>query len=1175
MTPAHRPPILRHIRRLVAGPQAAAPDRDLLRGYLECRDEAAFAALVERHGPMVLGVCRLVLRHRHDAEDAFQATFLVLAKKAHAIRRPDGLASWLHGVAYRVALRARSAAARRQALEQAAPAPAPSADDLSWGEVRTILHAELAALPERFRAPLVLCYLQGLTQEGTARRLGWPGSTVKGRLRRGRELLRRRLEGRGFGLAAALGAVALTGEALARPVAPVLAATTVRAALAPPGEAVAGTAADLARGVLGPSTAAKWAVVAAALLVAAALAGGVLLSPQRPADAGPPPQEKPAARAPVPQADGHGDPLPEGAVARLGTVRFNHGEGLKALFFPPDGKTVISEGGGLVRLWDAATGEELRHFASAAPSFDDQTVLSLDGKTLTFLNQEDDGDTVRVRDLAQGKEVRVVPLPVRRKGWSVNVRNALSPDGRLCAVHTPEAVRVFDAVTARELCRLPQKGDEVRRVLFAGNDRLVTADNKGLVNVWVARTGKALRRFTLEARVEFYAISADGRRLAVLERRWLPTKLPNQKVVQLHDHDVIHVWDLDGGTRKHSLASRPKRWHFRLRFSPDGKRLFAAGYHEDGQQPHELAVWDVETGRRALELASACERALAVSQDGTRLATGDESKFDLWDLETGRHLSSQDSTHALTETLFVAPAGDRVLTFGYASISTWDGKTGRRLGSFDLPPYPYTDPARCHLFSPNGQMAASLHEHQGQLEILVWDVAAGRRLHTLRPPGSAMPVTMAVHNITRVFQAANVLCAFSPDSSLLATWHSRNEDGFPIWHTGKGALVRLWDLRTGKELRSFKGPVVGMALKLGFTGDGKTLVVAGHRTAGFDVATGAERFSWRLQPLKSKSMGAFNGRPIEENDRIAWRALAVSPDGAVVACILDGGGFGHQPVADRLALCDAGTGKVLRRWSDSGKPARTGDHLAFSSDGRLLASSDGSVLHVWEVATGKEIGTFRGHRGEIRSLAFSANGRRLASSSLDSTVLLWDLAVALRAAGPAAGKAEEQGVAEWWEDLLSADARRGYAAVWRLAEAPARSVPLLRERLKPASAMLEKAIRQHIADLGSATFTVRQKAFEQLKDLGLAAATALREASKKDLPLEVRRRLDQLLEGVTGRPVSGEWLRTLRGLAVLEHAGTPEARRLLRELAAGAQGAWLTREAQAACERLDRAATRP
>src|SRR5262249_21373737 len=149
MTAAHSNPLLRHVRRL-AGPAAEPADRDLLGCYLERCDEAAFAALVERHGPMVLGVCQAVLRRRHDAEDAFQATFLALAQKAGSIRRHDGLGGWLHRVAYRVARKAQAAASRRQAVEEKAVPATPAADDLSWGEVRALLHAELAVLPGRF-----------------------------------------------------------------------------------------------------------------------------------------------------------------------------------------------------------------------------------------------------------------------------------------------------------------------------------------------------------------------------------------------------------------------------------------------------------------------------------------------------------------------------------------------------------------------------------------------------------------------------------------------------------------------------------------------------------------------------------------------------------------------------------------------------------------------------------------------------------------------------------------------------------------------------------------------------------------------------------------------------------------------------------------------------------------
>jgi RNA polymerase sigma factor (sigma-70 family) len=167
-------PILRQVHRLAAARELATPDSELLQRYLAWRDEAAFAALVERHGPMVLGVCRSVLRQRQDAEDAFQATFVVLASRADSIRRRDGLASWLHGVARRVALKARAAGTRRKVLEAKAPPTSAEVmpDELTWSELREILHAELAALPEHFREPLVLCYLEGLTQEEAARRLG-------------------------------------------------------------------------------------------------------------------------------------------------------------------------------------------------------------------------------------------------------------------------------------------------------------------------------------------------------------------------------------------------------------------------------------------------------------------------------------------------------------------------------------------------------------------------------------------------------------------------------------------------------------------------------------------------------------------------------------------------------------------------------------------------------------------------------------------------------------------------------------------------------------------------------------------------------------------------------------------------------------------------------------------
>src|SRR5262249_51756830 len=161
------------------------------------RDEAAFAALVRRHGPMVLGVCRGLLRDAHAAEDAFQATFLVLFRRATALEDLPSLGGWLYGVAYRTALKARTAAARRCTRERKAVTMTQTdADDreTDW-ELGHALHEELGRLPEKYREPLVACYLQGQTTEEAARRLGCPRGTVLSRLARGRGPLRGRLGG--------------------------------------------------------------------------------------------------------------------------------------------------------------------------------------------------------------------------------------------------------------------------------------------------------------------------------------------------------------------------------------------------------------------------------------------------------------------------------------------------------------------------------------------------------------------------------------------------------------------------------------------------------------------------------------------------------------------------------------------------------------------------------------------------------------------------------------------------------------------------------------------------------------------------------------------------------------------------------------------------------------------
>src|SRR5262249_38097474 len=195
--------VLRHIRRLAARrSQTRVPERELLAWFCCRGDTAAFEELVRRHGPMVLRVGRRLLSERADAEDVLQATFLTLSRKAASIRRQQSVAAWLHGVAYRLALRMRTAQFRRAFHERQAPqrqAPDPL-DEITLREALALLDEELAKLPERLRAPLVLCYLEGVTRDEAAGQLGWSRATIQRRLDEGRERLARRLARRGLTL---------------------------------------------------------------------------------------------------------------------------------------------------------------------------------------------------------------------------------------------------------------------------------------------------------------------------------------------------------------------------------------------------------------------------------------------------------------------------------------------------------------------------------------------------------------------------------------------------------------------------------------------------------------------------------------------------------------------------------------------------------------------------------------------------------------------------------------------------------------------------------------------------------------------------------------------------------------------------------------------------------------
>ncbi len=289
MATAQMDTVIRHLRRAVLRRERAdSTDGQLLSSFIDQKDEAAFETLVRRHGPMVFGVCCRVVGNHHDAEDAFQATFLVLARKAPSVRPREQVANWLHGVALRTAMKAKAMTVRRRGREkQVTEIPEPeAAQQGQWRDLQPLLDQELNGLPENYRLPILLCDLEGKTIKEATQQLGWPQGTLAGRLARGRKLLAKRLASRGVVLSAGSLAAVISQNVASAGVPTSLMSSTVKAAtLIAAGQEVAGMVpakvAALTEGVMTSMMPTRIKIMAGVIgvLGMVAFAGGQLMSP--------------------------------------------------------------------------------------------------------------------------------------------------------------------------------------------------------------------------------------------------------------------------------------------------------------------------------------------------------------------------------------------------------------------------------------------------------------------------------------------------------------------------------------------------------------------------------------------------------------------------------------------------------------------------------------------------------------------------------------------------------------------------------------------------------------------------------------------------------------------------------------------------------------------------------
>ncbi len=793
--------------------------------------------------------------------------------------------------------------------------------------------------------------------------------------------------------------------------------------------------------------------------------------------------------------DRYGDPLPPGAVARLGTLRLRHGRPIVSVAFSPDGKTLASAcEDGAARLWDVALGVEVRSLDNCGSL--NSIAFSPDGKTLVGEGNPFT-QPIFFWDAGSGKRLRTLGEHPPGRGGVVRgpfaVRAlALSPNGKALAIaeHIEHVIPIRACSQLASALKIVRVARECRSrnfpLLTLSSARMLVLDGL-LADVTWYEFAVRLRDHSTGRELVRIAIEKGGGRFVCVGYA------PDGKVLAAGATDgAIRLYDPATGKLLARLQG-PTAAPLCIAFSPDGKKVIV------GDEEGHVRIWQATSGKqlRLLQGHKLAVRSVVFTLDGKYAVTGSEDRIQLWEVASGKVVRQFRGLDGQFRSLALSPNGKLLAGGGTDGIvRLWDVSTGKSA----LPLDGHRGPVAVVAFSPRGEALASVGVGWG----FFWDLREGKTVHQVGAGTEVLAV------------------AYSQDGRALAV-------------AGSEKGLQLWDRSTGKALYTI-GSVKDRACYIAFTADGKALV-SRHESG---LVRTWERPTGRLLI----EFGDKNGN----SDGLGLGRCLLSPDGAVFAIedadrkikfwrVADGkllrvlerqaflGAFSPDgklfaSAADHILLWDVATGKQLGQMKREATSSPPSFASAFSPDGRALASADADgKITLGELATGGVRRTFVGHRAEqgpILTLAFSPDGRRLASAGEDTTILLWDHWAPPRKAGRAE-KLTAKELLALWNDLASPDAARAYDAACALAAFPRQAVPLLRRKLSPILPARPGQVARLLAELKSDQFAVRERAEEELEKLDELAVPELRTALTGRPDLEVTTRIERILGRTDGK----------------------------------------------------------